>query len=588
MSLTTTAVARSVDVSTARRALLLTAVITLFLLTLSVWNGAAAPPPTLAQHVVSPLRIHQALLVLATAAFAALLLLAIAAMITRSGRMLHRLDVAVLALGLVLLLSQYVLAHAVNDEGALTAQAAWSLLHGEAVYGHPWPQLFPAVPLTKTMAGGGDYTYGYPPLAVLATAAVTAVIGHVTIAATLVTFTAVLAGVIASWFAAPALWRPLVVIALVASDLLLPFGRGGSPAAIAIALLVPVLLHFHRTGAGGRLGASGVGRAICLGAACATHQLVWFLVPFLAVGLLSLRSPEIGARRALLLLIRFGAVAAAVWVLIDLPFAIAQPRKWLGGILLPLRQHAILHGQGVLDVPYLLTHGSGALDLLNDASTLFLLGALGALLLFPHRFGPALTVLPWLAFFFATRGGFNYYVLFVPLWVAVAATVPVDAFNAAWRPRFVDRLRTRGKAAIVVALAVPALLCASIAVLTPPPLALRITALQTVAGHSARIAEVRIQAVNRSGQAIEPHFTLRQGVGASAWWRQRSGPRTLAPGASGSYVLTPVADSITARLPGNSFIAVSDRPMTISSVRIPVPADLAPGAPPAPSARVSR
>ena len=85
MSPTTTAVARSVDVSTARRALLLTSVITLFLLTLSVWNGAAAPPPTLAQHVVSPLRIHQALLVLATAAFAALLVLAIAAMITRTG-----------------------------------------------------------------------------------------------------------------------------------------------------------------------------------------------------------------------------------------------------------------------------------------------------------------------------------------------------------------------------------------------------------------------------------------------------------------------------------------------------------------------
>ncbi|MGN6445592.1 hypothetical protein [Amnibacterium sp.] len=535
-----------------------------------LWKVSVSRAPTLNLHSSTTAHVQALLLLVALAAFGVLLTTAVLAVGSTSDRGIRRLDAAVLAVGVVLLLGEFVLSHAVNDEGALTAKAADALLHGTPVYGVDWPGLVTKVPLTKTMGGGADYQYGYPPLAVLLTAAVT-LLHHSAAAAAVVTTAALLAATIVLWWRVAPVWRPIVVIALLALEPIAGSAAGGSPILVAIALLVPVLLRFDRTGADGRLGATGVLKGAALGAACASQQLAWFLLPFLVVALYALRVREVGHRGAALVVGRFLGTAAAVWLLIDLPFIVTQPAAWAQGILIPLAQHGIIHGQSLVDIPYLLTRGSGALDLFSTATILLFAGLLVAVLLFPARLGPALTILPVAVFFVATRSDYAYWLQFSPIWLATVATVPVASFGLAWRPRVVGRLLSAARAGIVALLTVPPLLIALVGAFTPPPLQLHLDVAASVPGKRSAIGEVTVTAVNVSDHVVAPHFCYLEQGGASNWWEILHGPTTLHPGQRAVYVIEPTGEQ-QPLVRGSAILAVSDQPMTASSV--PLPASL--------------
>ncbi|MFB9833208.1 hypothetical protein [Actinoallomurus acaciae] len=183
-------------------------------------------------------------------------------------------------------------------------------------------------------------------------------------------------------------------------------------------LLIPSVVRWPATGAGGRLGRYGVLRAVCLGAACAAQQLPWFLAPFLIVGGYLVRRGETGHRSALAVVAPYTSIASLTWLLINAYFIIQDPKAWLSGLLLPLTQGAILHGQGATDIPYYLTAGSSRLDFYSYGSMLLELGLLAAFALFIKRLGPAATVLPWCAFYLATRSQDGYFLLMTPLWSA--------------------------------------------------------------------------------------------------------------------------------------------------------------------------
>ncbi len=212
------------------------------------------------------------------------------------------------------------------------------------------------------------------------------------------------------------------------------YARSGYPAIVALALLIPVTVYWPTTGAGGRLGQSGVLRAVCLGAACAAQQLAWFFAPFLLIGLYAVRRGELGTRPAAAVLARFAGVAALAWATVNAYFAAQGFSDWLHGLLLPLTQKAILHGQGLMGISYYFTDGSSRLDYYSYASELLLIGLLAATLLFARRLGTALTVLPWLSFYLATRSQDGYFLMMTPLWLAAAATVPSSALAHAWQP----------------------------------------------------------------------------------------------------------------------------------------------------------
>ncbi|MDX6316232.1 MAG: hypothetical protein QOF44_5696, partial [Streptomyces sp.] len=176
------------------RGMTLIATVSLFIGTRSAWTTAMASHPPVAGII--------------SVCYAGILVCGVLALAVRGRRALARVDLAVLVLAVVLVVCGYWLKHVGTDEGVLTAQAASEILHGHPIYGQPWPWLFgTSVGVTKTMAGGADYTYGYPPLTALLAAPVHAVV-HSTAAATLVTTGALLAGAVVLWLMLPLPWRP--------------------------------------------------------------------------------------------------------------------------------------------------------------------------------------------------------------------------------------------------------------------------------------------------------------------------------------------------------------------------------------------
>ncbi|MDT3397226.1 hypothetical protein RKE29_11310 [Streptomyces sp. B1866] len=546
------------------RGMTLIGAVSLFIGTRSVWASAMSNRPSLAAVV--------------SLCYAGILVTGVLALAARTSRALIRVDLAVLLIAVALTCCRLILSHNGSDEGVLTSYAARELLHGRPVYDQPWPWLFDrGVAITPTMDGGADYTYGYPPLAVLLTAPVYAVV-HGAGAATVVATGSLIAGTVALWILLPAPWRSAATAVCLGFGMLPTYARLGYPAVTALALLIPVVVRWPRTGAGGRLGRGGVLRAGCLGAACAAQQLPWFLIPFLLVGLYAVRRGELGNRRALAVLARYTGLAASTWLAINAYFAIQDFRGWVAGVTLLLRQGAIPHGQGVVDISYYFTDGTGRLSFYTYGSVLLAAGLLTALALFVGRLGPALTVLPWCVFFFATRSQDGYFLLMTPLWLAAAATVSAADFRTAWRPRLPARLRgpgrraRAGRAAVLAGCLLPAVACTCVAAASPPPLTFGIAPVHTDHGMLRRVV---FEATNTTGKPLEPHFAIGVGQSTSRIWDVVSGPETLAPHQTARYVIAGpdgggrhVPDSHRVRVRLRAFSA---HPQTVSSADIHVP-----------------
>jgi hypothetical protein len=541
------------------RGLSLLAVVSLFLALSPLWAQEIVRAPA-----------SSTLLMLA---YGALLVCAVLACAVRTRRGLGLVDLAVLAVGAgraALSFSASLSQRAYGtDEGVLVHQAALWLAHGHNPYTGSWPQLvdIPGVGGTPLMGGGAADTYGYPPLGAVLTA-IAGPFTHGLPTAGVVSFGCELLAAAAMFALLPAAWRPSVPLLFFGLDFLAPYSRQGYVLVMALPLLVVAVAGWTRTGElTGRLGRSGIVRAVCLGLACATQQMAWFLAPFLVVGLFLVRRGELPRAAATRLTARYAGSAAAVFVLVNLPFAVTAPGRWLAGITAPLTQGAVPKGVGLIGIAYYLRGGSDTLDFYSYASGLLLLGALAALVVAPRRLGPAALVLPWVCFYLSTRSTDNYFTLLSPLWVTGLATAGPAAFARAWAPRpaWLSRERTRGL--VLAGLAVPALLCAAIASFGQAPLRMRVEAWTGGSVHAP--SRVVLKVTNVSGDTVKPHFGLSSTSVLAAYWNVRSGPRALRPGATGVYVLTPPRERAGMTGTGPVFVrAVSAGPGTVSSVRL--------------------
>ncbi|WP_329349164.1 hypothetical protein OG226_14290 [Streptomyces sp. NBC_01261] len=502
--------------------------------------------------------------------YASILVCGVLALVVRRTRSLARIDLAVLVTAVLLALSAWSVFHTGGDEAVLTTQAARELVAGHPIYGHPWPWLFHpshGVALTPTVTGGYDYTYGYPPLETLLTAPLLW-IGHDGAPATAVATGALIAAAILMWRLLPTQWRSAATMACLGLGLLPTYGRQGYPAVLALALLVPVVIRWPRIGRGGRLGRAGIAQAACLGAACAAQQLPWFLTPFLLAGIYAVRRGELGARQAASVLLRIVGVAVTVWLLINTYFIVHEPGTWLRGIALPLTQGAVVHGQGLVDISLYFTNGSDRLDWYSHASMLLAAGLLAVFVLFVRRLGPAATVLPWCAFYLATRSQDGYYLLMTPLWLASAVTAPIAEFRTAWQPR--PRLlsgphRRQARVAAAVLLVTPALASAAVAATGAPPMDMRLTGVRRAS--PTVVTRLTLKVTNASGTTLAPHYTLTTGQGMSRYWSQVGGPATLPAHSTETVELRPPNGTFTlphkkVRIRVRAFTAT---PQTLSS-----------------------
>ncbi|WP_369658138.1 hypothetical protein HEP85_29910 [Streptomyces sp. RPA4-2] len=500
--------------------------------------------------------------------YASILVTGVLTLVARRSRTLARLDLVVLVTAVTLAVCGYAMYHGGGDESALTAQAAREFVAGHHVYGQPWPWLFSqhGVALTPTMTGGYDFTYGYPPLPLLLTAPLLWV-GQGAAPAVLVSTVALIAATIVMWRMLPVQWRSAATLVCLGLGLLPAYARLGYPAIVACAFLVPVVVGWPRMGYGGR---GDWARAVCLGAACASQQLPWFLTPFLLAGVHALRRADLGPRGAAMAVGRIVGVAATTWLLINAYFIVSEPRTWFEGIVLPLTQKANIHGQGLVGVSLYFTDGSGRLAWYSHASLLLAAGLLGLFVLFVRRLGPAATVLPWCAFYVATRSQDGYYLMMTPLWLAAAVTAPPQAFAAAWQPRpaLLRGPRRQGaRIAAAVLLLAPALVATTLAVTGSPPLRMELVGARRA---TKAVTALTVRVTNLGDTALSPHFTLTTGQGMGRYWSIASGPATLGRHTSARYEILPPDGKFT--LPGTGvrirLRAVSASPMTLSSTDI--------------------
>ncbi|MET8641514.1 hypothetical protein [Streptomyces sp. NPDC004675] len=528
------------------RALTLLADISLFIGTRGVWSSAAS-------H-------HLMIAAVISVCYASILVTGVLTLVVRGSRALARLDLAVLLTAVTLAYCAVSVAHGFSDESILTTQAARELLAGAPVYGQPWPWLFGhGVAYTATVSGGYDFTYGYPPLTALLTAPLLW-IGHGALPETLVTTTAIVLGTVVMWKMLPAPWRSAATMVCLGFGMIPVYARLGYPAVVALAFLVPVVVRWTRMGAGG---AADWARAACLGAACAAQQLPWFVTPFLLAGVYALRRGELGARGAALAVGRIVATAAGTWLLINAYFIVSEPRAWIRGVALPLTQGAIIHGQGLVGVSLYFTNGSDRLSWYSHASMLLAAGLLAVFVLFVRRLGPAATVLPWCAFFLATRSQDGYYLLMTPLWLAAAVTVPQSAFTTAWQPRLLDGRRA-ARTVMAAGLLAPSLVAVLLAATGRPPLHLQAAA----ASRTARVVRTLTVHVDNTGDAaLRPHFMVTTGQGMSRYWKVLDGPSSVAGHSTGTYRIQAPGGGFS--VPGRGtrirLRAFTASPMTLSS-----------------------
>ena len=564
---------QAVPPSQVQRALALIATLTLFIGTRTAWTQALTASPMV--------------MLALSGAYLAILTTAALALMVRTERALVVVEACILATACVMLVGAVAIHHKPSDEGTLVAQAARTLMGGGEIYGVAWPQLFAdqAIPITKMMNGGADYTFGYPPLDVLLTAPALLVVGFPA-AASYVTTLALLIGAIGLWLLLPLGWRSGATAVMLGFPFLPDYARLAYPAIIAMVLLIPVVVRWPSIAAGDRLSRSDILKGVCLGAACATQQLAWFVTPFLLVGLYALRRGDWPARRALRQVGSFAAIGAVTWLVIDLPFIIRDAPAWAEGLLLVLTQHAIPHGQGLIDVSFYVTDGSAALDFYSYAALLLGAGLLVATVLWVRRLGPALTVIPWLVFYLSVRSQDGYFLLMTPLWLAAAATAPPSAFANAWQPslrRFVPPAVTGsrggrwllgppGRVALAGVLLAPAVACATIAVTADEPLEMDIVATTAHGANDHGLWQMQVDVQNMASVPLTPHFTISTGQSITAFWHATGGPAVLAPHQRSTYELTAAVPA--GYNPGvNGFFylrALTDKPMTVSTTKIPI------------------
>ncbi|WP_374202076.1 hypothetical protein [Streptomyces sp. AC550_RSS872] len=536
------------------RVLTLLAGISLFIGTRAIWTQAAGHRLVVAAAI--------------SVCYASILACGVLALVVRRARSLARVDLCVLVTAVTLTLCAWAMNHAGSDEAVLTTQAARELVAGHPVYGQPWPWLFGhGVALTPTVTGGYDFTYGYPPLAPLLTAPLLW-LGHGGTPATAVSTAALIAGAVVLWRMLPTPWRSAATMVCLGFGFLPSYGRLGYPAIVALALLVPVVVRWPRIGQGGRLGTGGLARAACLGAACAAQQLPWFVAPFLLAGVYAVRRGELGARAAALVVAKIVEAAGGVWLLVNTYFVVSEPGTWIRGIVLPLTQGAVIHGQGVVGVSLYFTDGSDRLDWYSHASMLLAAGLLAVFVLFVRRLGPAATVLPWCAFFLATRSQDGYYLMMTPLWLAAAVTAPASEFASAWQPRLRVLSRRPARIAATALLLIPALASAAWAATGTPPLGMRVTSARWAT--ATGVSRLEVEVTNTEAAALAPHFTLTTGQGMNQYWTVVRGPATLPAHATARYELRPPAGRFGLPRPGvrirlRAFTAV---PQTLSSADV--------------------
>ncbi len=210
----------------------------------------------------------------------------------------------------------------------------------------------------------------------------------------------------ALWLRASAALRPLIVIPLaVDPDLFLQFTGGG---VVDFVWVLPVLasaiaLYGRRYG----------WAALLYGLAAGTKQQPWLLAPFLVIWIWHMHG-KLPLRARGRAVAEFGAIAAAGFLVLNVPFMVWDFGGWYRGVMLPFNAQLVPFGSGIS----LLTQ-TGAAELSKDFYSAATFGVWGVLLLAYALHFRTLKHAVWLApaiiMWFGYRSLQNYFIYWTPM-----------------------------------------------------------------------------------------------------------------------------------------------------------------------------
>ncbi|HEV2426745.1 MAG TPA: hypothetical protein VGS61_00840, partial [Acidimicrobiales bacterium] len=271
---------------------------------------------------------------------------------------------------------------------------------------------------------------------------------------------------------------------------------------------------------------------LALGVACSIKQSPWICVPFLLLGVaFEARAAGASAARAAA---RYGALTAAAFLTLNLPFIAWGPRAWWHGTLLPLFSPLVPDGQGLVTLAlHGATRGVNLHELwLAAALVLVALVAVTALA-YPAMKRVWLFLAP-VVLFVPGRSFSSYLLDFFPVALAAAVTTRPAPPVSGWR------LPPRVSAAAVGVPLVGAVAASGWA-LTSAPLSLSVSRVTTEARHQA-IRSITLSVTNNTDRPASPHymFTLDGGHPAGFWLVDAPGGSVrIAPHATATVTISP-------------------------------------------------
>ena len=253
-----------------------------------------------------------------------------------------------LALAFALVAAFYVQVTVANpnygtDALALSHVAAEHLLQGENPYtltgdlkGFVEPHGLAESFLTQTLDGGYiDRVVSYPSLHIVGFIP-SLILGVDDLRWTILAFE--LASLMLLWTVAPWPLKILVLVPVLPNmDLFLYFTSGSVTDWLWV---LPILGMTVMLGKG-----RNVPAALLYGVAISVKQQPWFFAPFLAVWVWH-TWPGTPSEKFRALLV-FGESTAAVFLIVNVPFILWDPGAWVSGVLYPLQEAMIPHGQGL-------------------------------------------------------------------------------------------------------------------------------------------------------------------------------------------------------------------------------------------------
>ena len=360
---------------------------------------------------------------------------------TLASRRLRQIDLVILAavivaLGIWCYFQIYTTPDYGTDEVAFDQYAAQLALHGINPYLHSMAAAFPLFHVSPNgytfLLNGQPVTkLSYPALAFEQYLPLLAM-GVTTQAAVWTDVAAWALGALVLYAVLPRKLAPLAAI-MVSLDVFTGYAVGGVTDFLFIPLLIGAAAGWDRFA--WTRGPAAWRGPVLMGLAMAVKQTPWLIIPFVVAGIAAESRRLRGWTQALRDGVRYLGIAAAAFLVPNLPYLLNAPGAWLRGILTPVTAQTVPAGQGLVSLSLSLPLGGGSLRDFNYAAIVVLVALLACYLTTYPVLKPAAFLLPSIVLFFATRSFGSYLVTLIPAAVAAAATTQSPVTTQSRPPR---------------------------------------------------------------------------------------------------------------------------------------------------------